>query len=116
MGIVRVGVACLGLAVLPLFAAEPPEPGARTGKIVVTAEARAVHAEALVIDGHNDLPWELRRKADTAFRDFDLARAQPKLHTDIPRLRQGGVGVQFWSAWVPVDTAKKNTAVRTTVV
>ena len=37
------------------------------------------------------------------------------LHTDIPRLRQGGVGAQFWSAYVPADTAKKGTAVRLTL-
>jgi membrane dipeptidase len=84
-------------------------------EIVVTPEARKIHESAIVVDGHNDLPWELRKKADSSFRAIDLSRLQPKFHTDIPRLRKGGVGVQFWSAWVPVDTTKKNVAVKTTM-
>jgi membrane dipeptidase len=87
----------------------------KSREIVVTPEALAIHAEAIVVDGHNDLPWELRKKADSSFRNIDLLRPQPKLQTDIPRLKKGGVGVQFWSAWVPVDTAKKNVAIRTTM-
>jgi membrane dipeptidase len=83
--------------------------------IVVTPEALNLHYSSLVIDGHNDLPWELRGKADSSFRNIDLRRDTGKLHTDIPRLKKGGVGVQFWSAWVPVDTAKKGVAVRTTL-
>ncbi len=56
-------------------------------------------------DGHNDLPWALRLIAgpdpDAAVAATDLKTAQPRLHTDIPRLRQGGVGLQFWSVYVP---------------
>ena len=101
------------LAALPVVVADPPT--RKAGEIVVTPEALAVHAEAIVVDGHNDLPWELRGKAGSSFRNIDLTRDTGKLHTDIPRLKKGGVGVQFWSAWVPVDTAKKHTAVRTTL-
>src|SRR5690349_15866991 len=69
-------------------------------KVVVTDEAIAIHRQALLIDGHNDLPWELRTRADSGFTKFDVSQPQPKLHTDIPRLRKGGVGGVFWSAYV----------------
>jgi len=91
-------------------AVEPAKP-----KITLSAEALAIHKEAPVVDGHNDLPWALREKKDNSFTSFDVSKNQPKLHTDIPRLRRGGVGVQFWSAYVPVDTIKRGAAVTTTL-
>jgi membrane dipeptidase len=52
----------------------------------------------LLIDGHNDLPWALRHHHD----DLDLhAGTSGATHTDLPRLRAGGVGGQFWSVYVP---------------
>src|SRR5688572_11039018 len=65
--------------------------------------ARRIHASAPVIDGHNDLPWELREKWDTDPRRADLRHEQKEFHTDLARLKQGGVGAQFWSAWVAFD-------------
>lgn len=53
---------------------------------------------ALVLDGHNDLLWTLR---DGLGYGADIGTGQPSLQTDIPRLRAGGVGAQFWSVWVP---------------
>jgi membrane dipeptidase len=82
---------------------------------VLTDKALAIHNEALLVDGHNDLPWELRRKDGPAFRTIDLTRPQPRFHTDIARLKKGNVGAQFWSAYVPSSTAHKGTAVRTTL-
>ena len=60
---------------------------------------RAVLAEAPVVDGHNDLPWELRTRARYDLDAIDLAVDQTErgLHTDLPRLRRGGVGAQFWT-------------------
>jgi membrane dipeptidase len=65
-----------------------------------------------LIDGHNDLPWEIRDrfKGDLAAADLKLdtshlpypAGASP-LMTDIPRLRAGDVGGQFWSVWIPSE-------------
>ena len=55
----------------------------------------------LVVDGHNDLPWALRTKAGYDLDAMDIAQPQPSLHTDIPRLRAGRVGGQFWSVYVP---------------
>jgi membrane dipeptidase len=63
--------------------------------------ARALLARSPVVDGHNDLPWALRELAGYDLDQVDVATAQPRLQTDIPRLRAGGVGVQFWSVYVP---------------
>ncbi len=74
-----------------------------------------------LIDGHNDLPWALRVRAgldvsrvrlitggqapDPDDPDdpvvVDLAAPVDGLHTDLPRLRTGGMGAQFWSVYVP---------------
>ncbi len=60
-----------------------------------------------LIDGHNDLPWALRENYGGKALDIDLDRSTanlPKpLQTDIPRLRAGHVGAQFWSVWIPVE-------------
>lgn len=65
--------------------------------------ARRLEQEVPLIDGHNDLPWEYREKVQRKFSQLDVRESQPSLMTDIPRLRQGGVGGQFWSVYVPVD-------------
>ena len=57
-----------------------------------------VLAAGPVVDGHNDLPWALRELGDP---EPDLAAGEPRLHTDLPRLRAGRVGGQFWSVYVP---------------
>ena len=54
----------------------------------------------LVVDGHNDLPWAMRQMGYD-FGAVDIAGPQPQLHTDLARLRAGGVGGQFWSVFVP---------------
>ncbi|MEU8663943.1 dipeptidase [Actinoplanes philippinensis] len=54
----------------------------------------------LIIDGHNDLPMRLREWQGSAVPDL---AGVPGLHTDLPRLRKGGVGGQFWSVYVPSD-------------
>ncbi len=56
--------------------------------------------ELRVVDGHNDLPWAMRQ-VGYDFDVKDIATIQPSLHTDLPRLRQGRVGAQFWSVYVP---------------
>jgi membrane dipeptidase len=65
---------------------------------------REILREVPLIDGHNDVPWQYRRR-ETNFTGIDLAQStadlKPTMHTDIPRLRAGGVGGQFWSVYVP---------------
>src|SRR5574341_2374148 len=55
-----------------------------------------------LIDGHNDIPDALRGRG--GLDSVEFAAPQPKLMTDIPKLRAGGVGAQFWAAYVPVST------------
>ncbi len=59
-----------------------------------------------MIDGHNDLAWALRERAGPRTSAVDLREPQTAFNTDIPRLRQGGVGGQFWSVWVPAALAE----------
>jgi membrane dipeptidase len=96
-------------------ASEPGGPPKERGRVKLTEEARQIHREALVIDAHNDLPWKMREKAGGFFKRLDIRKPQPELHTDIPRLRQGGIGAQFWSAYVPAGTAKTGEAVKQTL-
>ena len=76
--------------------------------------ARALHDKIPLIDGHNDLPWQYRKVAGNALSKIDIAQHQPGLHTDIPRLREGGVGGQFWSVYIP-QTLPKGEHVRATM-
>ncbi len=72
--------------------------------VVLTEHARELHQSALVFDGHNDLPWEVRMKAGGSWEQADIAKPQPRFHTDIARLKVGNVGAQFWSVYVPAET------------
>jgi membrane dipeptidase len=67
--------------------------------------ARALVKRSPLIDGHNDYAMALGEKAQRDISKLDIARPQPSIMTDIPRLRAGGVGGQFWSVYVPVELA-----------
>ncbi|WP_422926518.1 dipeptidase [Singulisphaera sp. PoT] len=67
----------------------------------IAERARRIHASAFVFDGHNDLPWSLRKEGDVNFETLDLAKQLPKGQTDIPRMREGGLKAQFWSVFIP---------------
>jgi membrane dipeptidase len=135
----RTGLAALcGLAVLPLVLAHAVSGGqagpagpagniAHQGSAPAAAEAgrtaahwappdaalieraRRLLRESPLIDGHNDLPWQYRKRVRNQLAKIDLTRdssgLDPALHTDIPRLRRGGVGGQFWSVYVPTEMA-----------
>ncbi|MCP3903053.1 MAG: membrane dipeptidase [Planctomycetes bacterium] len=68
--------------------------------------ARDLLAAVPLIDGHNDAPWQYRRRVsnDLDAMDFahDLSHLDPPMQTDLPRLRAGGVGAQFWSVYIPI--------------
>src|SRR6185295_13321276 len=70
--------------------------------------ARKLLDQVPLIDGHNDLPWEYRKRVRNHLEKIDLrgdtSKLEPPMHTDIPRLRRGGLGGQFWSVYVPVET------------
>ncbi|MEV0265904.1 dipeptidase [Streptomyces sp. NPDC050617] len=68
------------------------------------ARARELLAGHPVVDGHNDLPWALREQVRYDLDRCDIAADQRgRLHTDLARLRAGGVGAQFWSVYVRSD-------------
>lgn len=92
----KLAVATLAL-VAPAFGQTPQD---RSDPV---AHARALMSETPLIDGHNDLPWQIREHANGDFSQIDIAEPQPDLHTDIPRLRQGLVGGAFFVAYVPAD-------------
>ena len=66
-----------------------------------THHIRALLAAAPLVDGHNDLAWAHRELAGYDLDAVDIAQPQPRLQTDLPRLREGCVGAQFWSVFVP---------------
>lgn len=72
------------------------------------SQIRQLLQEVPLIDGHNDLPWQFRhRNKGVTEIDFaaDTSKLTPPLLTDIPRLRAGGIGAQFWSIYVPTHLA-----------
>jgi membrane dipeptidase len=78
-------------------------PAALAAQDTIGEAARRIHRDAIVVDGHNDLPWRIRQLGPLDTRILDLSQRLPDGHTDIPRLREGGVDVQFWAAYVPVE-------------
>jgi membrane dipeptidase len=93
----------LGLALALALAGSVP---AQTDSALVE-RARHILREVPLIDGHNDLPWEYRQRVKNQLAKIDLrtdtSKLEKPLHTDIPRLRRGGLGAQFWSVYIPVS-------------
>lgn len=73
----------------------------------------AAPAFPLLFDAHNDLPWAARILTGGDWEALGLVNGAPT-HTDLPRLRAGGLGAQFWSVFVP-GTLPEATAVATTL-
>lgn len=97
------------LSLLAVLFVAPAIAGDADGRppVVLSERAKQLHASSFVFDGHNDLPWEVRTKAGGSWDQADIAQPQPRFHTDIPRLRAGGVGALFWSVYVPAETRLK---------
>ncbi|HSP15382.1 MAG TPA: dipeptidase [Thermoanaerobaculia bacterium] len=81
----------------------------------VAARIDRILREVPLIDGHNDLPYQYEKRVKDHLAQIDIRQDQskltPPLHTDIARLRQGRIGGQFWSVYVPT-TLKGADAVR----
>jgi membrane dipeptidase len=90
--------------------AQTPVADAVRRPIVITDEARRIHDAGILIDGHNDLPWQLRKRARNKTGSVDLRVHQESLQTDIPRLVKGGLDAQFWVVYIPADTPQDGTA------
>ncbi|MEG8026057.1 dipeptidase [Sphingomonas aurantiaca] len=77
---------------------------------VLSRRVERVLKRSPVIDGHNDLAWEIRELHDAKVEAVDLsvdtAQLPNPLQTDIPRLRKGHVGGQFWSVYIPADAQR----------
>jgi membrane dipeptidase len=67
--------------------------------------ARALLAAHPLVDGHNDLPFALRKLVNYDLDTYDVGERQTRTHTDLVRLAEGGVGGQFWSVYVPAGWA-----------
>jgi len=92
----------------PVLAQDADAPG--------EARVRRILERTPLIDGHNDLPWALRQNHGNDPHAVDLTAnldASTALHTDIPRLRAGGMGGQFWSVYVPASMTPPDAAVAT---
>ena len=75
------------------------------GTALTLSLTRAMLSRFPLIDGHNDLPWEIREKFGLDPAKAGLTGHVSGTHTDIPRLVEGGVGGQFWSVYVPASLA-----------
>jgi membrane dipeptidase len=85
----------------PLCGAQEPDPA-------LVARARAILEKAPLVDAHNDLPYMLIEKKGGELAGLDLGIPQPEWCADIPRLREGGVGAQYWSVYTDVSSTKTN--------
>ena len=105
----------IGIALLLILPAAAGADDKKRGEVKLTDEALRIHREALLIDGHNDLPWQFREKNDLSFshhRHCPPAEGTAHRHSAAAARRRRR---QFWSAYVPAETRKKGTAVKKTL-
>lgn len=102
------GIAPAAAMVVLLLAAAGPsaaQTAPAAAEQALQARVARILAETPLIDGHNDLPENFKERVNDHLDRIDIAgdtsTLAPPLHTDIPRLRRGGVGGQFWSGFVP---------------
>lgn len=107
------GIAIIVLGVVLLVSIHPASNAANLPSDPAE-RARAILTESPVIDGHNDLPWQLYLQFSNQLSLIDLNFPSNTTMTDIPRLRSGKVGAQFWAAYVSC-TSQYRDAVRATL-
>jgi membrane dipeptidase len=91
-----------------LFVLAAPFAAAQESDAALLARARSILERAPLIDTHNDLPSMLIERNDGDLTGLDLGVVQPELCADIPRLREGRVGAQYWSVYTPTSNMKAN--------
>ncbi|MFO7260237.1 MAG: dipeptidase [bacterium] len=96
---------------LTLALALAPAPALGQGGDAADELVRRVLTQTPLFDGHNDLPWAIREHtgAPGNVEAYDLRGRAPG-HTDIPRLRKGMVGAQFWSVYIPFEATEEGAA------
>ena len=98
----RMGGRAVGRAALSMVVLLSVSPPLRLSAQDYRAQVLRILKTVPLIDGHNDIPDAIRERG--GLDSVDFAVLQPKLMTDIPKLRAGAVGAQFWAAYVPVTT------------
>lgn len=103
-------------ALLPAFAAASAALALPAPDLVAQEEhleiARRVLSSVPLFDGHNDLPWAIRNaNPPMDVRAYDISNPTQG-HTDLARLRAGGVGAQFWSVYVPSSVMEEGGGAR----
>jgi membrane dipeptidase len=93
-----------GLAIVLLFLIAPVVEAQDDISSSALRHAKELLQSTPLIDGHNDLPWLVREETGGDVPAFRLDHRN-NFDTDIPRLREGMVGAQFWSVWIPGETA-----------
>ncbi|XP_071512537.1 uncharacterized protein [Panulirus ornatus] len=116
--LVLAGVAGVGVSV-PLALRVDPNAGLHERLDTATRLLR----DTPLVDGHNDLPWNIRKFMHNKLHSFNFTAELKKLrpwsrsswsHTDLPRLKEGMVGAQFWVSYVPCESQRLN-AVQLTI-
>jgi len=94
--------------IVALFVLAAPFAAAQETDAALLARARAILERAPLIDTHNDLPSMLIERNGGNLAGLDLGVVHPELCADIPRLREGGVGAQYWSVYTDSANMKTN--------
>jgi membrane dipeptidase len=103
------------LATVALISAGPLIAADTTATKQQVDQAAEIHQSGMLFDGHNDLPWQIRKLAGGSLDLMDITVDQPKLQTDFPKLRKSGLKAQFWSVYVPVEVMDTNDALLRTM-
>ena len=107
-GMVKRGLSLAAALLLMLGACSPD--ASELGGEDYLSRARTLMQEVPLIDGHNDLPWELRTRFAMNWDSLDIAEPQAQVMTDVPRLRDGVVGAVFWSTYMPSEFKDRGAA------
>ncbi len=101
----NVGAALGALITVAVSYGSPPVANAQSDR-ASREHVLALLRETPLVDGHNDVPWQYRLRVSNHLDQIDFrdtTALEPPMHTDLARLRRGGVGAQFWSVYIPTS-------------